>query len=343
MDRRYSALATLAFLVLVWNPALTFAQTELPFNDVAPDHPAFDAITALKEGGILQGYGDGTFRPEKIVSRAEAVKMIVSLVVKEQDLAKLKTSPFSDIPSGAWYLPFVEAARMHLEIIDGPPKTPFFYPDRPVNLAEFLKVTELAYGIDPQSAFSDLRIPLAIDLQDPSLWHYPYLRYALASSMMSANDKGLLAADSQLSRGRVALLLYRLSMFREGRRTQALTAIVEQEIDAIEALLAADKTSDALFASARAVLASRGALSVALNDANIKSIVKITEGFRTAVQAEAALEKGEFDEAIRLAGDAWHLSGKALEFDSSKSPTSERLQALSTFIADAARAKKRKR
>ena len=334
------ALALLAVTVLTI-PGTLQAESELPFPDVAATDPAFDAITALKVSGIIQGYRDGSFRPEHIVTRAEAVKMIVTVTVKEADLKKLTTSPYTDIPADAWHLPFVEAARKILGILDGPPQTMQFHPERSVNLSEFLKILELAYGVDPQSAFSDLRMPLASDLRDTGIWHYPYLRYALASSMIRANGEGFLHPEEHLTRGKVALLLYRYSMFREGRRLQALAATVENEIQRMEHLLAADQTSDALLASARAVLASRGALTAAPNNEHVKSWVKLAEGFHTAAQGEDALEQKKFDEALRLAGDAWHLAAKALEFDLSQSALSKRLQALSTLIADAARAKKK--
>lgn len=42
-----------------------------PFKDVPFDHWAAEAIALLKEKGIMVGYGDGTFHPENMVTRAE--------------------------------------------------------------------------------------------------------------------------------------------------------------------------------------------------------------------------------------------------------------------------------
>lgn len=42
-----------------------------PFKDVPADHWAAEAITWGKDKGLLDGYPDGTFKPDKAVSRAE--------------------------------------------------------------------------------------------------------------------------------------------------------------------------------------------------------------------------------------------------------------------------------
>jgi S1-C subfamily serine protease len=43
----------------------------MPFSDVDPNHWAFEAIERIKKRRVMAGYPDGTFRPEKPVSRAE--------------------------------------------------------------------------------------------------------------------------------------------------------------------------------------------------------------------------------------------------------------------------------
>ncbi|WP_222708584.1 S-layer homology domain-containing protein [Paenibacillus sp. N3.4] len=40
------------------------------------EHWAADAIATLKASGIINGYEDGTFKPNQIISRAEIVVML---------------------------------------------------------------------------------------------------------------------------------------------------------------------------------------------------------------------------------------------------------------------------
>lgn len=66
-----------------------------PFNDVAGNHPYADAIRELSEAQIVNGYDDGSFRPQNPVWRQHFAKMIVctlGLPVSEADRAL-----FSDV------------------------------------------------------------------------------------------------------------------------------------------------------------------------------------------------------------------------------------------------------
>ena len=41
-------------------------------------HWAYGAVKALKEKGVISGYADGSFAPDRTVTREEFVKMIVT-------------------------------------------------------------------------------------------------------------------------------------------------------------------------------------------------------------------------------------------------------------------------
>ena len=47
-----------------------------PFTDVPLDHWAFNYITALHNQGIVRGFGDGTFRPDQLATRAELATIV---------------------------------------------------------------------------------------------------------------------------------------------------------------------------------------------------------------------------------------------------------------------------
>ncbi|MFC4402468.1 S-layer homology domain-containing protein [Gracilibacillus xinjiangensis] len=50
---------------------LTYQGNVKAFSDVPSTHPSFDAITALRERQIVAGFTDGTYRPDKNLTRAE--------------------------------------------------------------------------------------------------------------------------------------------------------------------------------------------------------------------------------------------------------------------------------
>ncbi|MEL7564901.1 MAG: S-layer homology domain-containing protein [Dehalobacterium sp.] len=79
------------------------------FSDLAPDYWAYSSIKELVEAGVLGGYPDGTFGPERPVTRGEFTKfMVCGLGMQNQ---KSDTAAkFSDIPADHWARPFVSVA-----------------------------------------------------------------------------------------------------------------------------------------------------------------------------------------------------------------------------------------
>jgi hypothetical protein len=55
-------------------------QKKVTFTDVPEDSPYAEAIKTLSQFGFIQGYGDSTFRPNQAVTRAEALKIIMSVI-----------------------------------------------------------------------------------------------------------------------------------------------------------------------------------------------------------------------------------------------------------------------
>ncbi len=75
-------------------------QIEHPFNDLENTQWAREAIESLAERGIVNGSGDGRFRPDDTITREEFVKMLVGIFDLEADDP---SSEFLDVPKDAWY------------------------------------------------------------------------------------------------------------------------------------------------------------------------------------------------------------------------------------------------
>ena len=319
------------FVVHAQNPAQSF-------SDVSPDHWAFVAVEYLKNNGIINGYNDGTFQPDQEVNRAEAAKIIVAPLISKDELAAFTGSVFSDVPKGAWFMPYVEAGRQKLSIIDGPPKKTAFLVENPVAKAEFLKMLLLAHKTDPVGSYSEIRLPLSSDVINPDEWYYPYIRYAIASSMTMIGSDGLLRPDKTLSRGEVAVLTHRLLMYKEGRRTQALLSETESEIVILLRLLDANEVTQSEYASARALIAARGSLSSHPDSSIVKAALKTAEGFRMLVKAYRAGLEQRYQEAVDHSKEAWDLAAQAISFNSSIRNIAEQMQQIAEKMANDARA-----
>ena len=96
-----------------------------PFSDVPDDSPYRDAVNWAREFGLVQGYGDGTFRPDKTVTRAEATKLFNRAFGRDggndAGLFLEDGQPgFTDLDKSHWaYWEIVEASVSHLAGIEG--------------------------------------------------------------------------------------------------------------------------------------------------------------------------------------------------------------------------------
>lgn len=78
------------------------------YCDLAEDHFAYEAILALAEKNILAGYPDGSFQPEKTVTRAEFIKMLIAAFPMEA-IDNVSES-FTDLKQTDWYYSYVTVA-----------------------------------------------------------------------------------------------------------------------------------------------------------------------------------------------------------------------------------------
>lgn len=75
-----------------------------------------EAVETLSNLGVLNGYEDGTFKADREIKRSEFAKVVVEALGLTTSAAS--TAPFSDVPAGKWYTPYVALAAQ-LGIVNG--------------------------------------------------------------------------------------------------------------------------------------------------------------------------------------------------------------------------------
>ncbi len=331
-----TSIAALTLAALQVAPLSAFAA-EQTFTDVPPDHPAYEAVEFLKGRGILSGYTDGTFKPHQKVNRAEALKILVFPFISQKELENVSVLPssYTDIPQGTWYSPYVEFAR-EANVVDGPPLKTRFNGEKPVLKVEFLKMMFLSSGDDPNS-YSEIRLPLAKDTTNIEEWYYPYMRFAIATSTAFTDSNGMLTPTTELTRGQTAILIYRYIQYREKKRTQALLELVDKDILLVLGRLEQNDITEAEYASARALIAARGALASEPNMPILQGTVKIIEAFRALVRGYRAALNEDYNQTIQLSGDAWNLADRANQFTPDLQKISDQVKETATEMANTAR------
>ncbi len=195
--------AGVVLTVTAWGAFGAAGQVELgvpaSFQDVPQSHPYFAAVEHMRTTGVIQGYPDGTFRPDAPISRAEMVKFIVTPGAAPGERERCVLDPemiplFTDIPDPtiAWYGPFVCAAK-RLGFVGGYPDGNF-RPGNRVTIAETAKIVTQVFGIEPTSP-----------VDEP--WY--------AGPLIALNERQLLpetfnAPEQFTTRGELAEMLYRI-------------------------------------------------------------------------------------------------------------------------------------
>jgi len=128
---------------VIQGPTPTASPTpSLSFPDVPADYWAYTEIMSLVEAGVVNGYPDGTFKPEFPVTRAEFAKM--ALLSLGYALEFPETPSFPDLVKEEWYYGYVEGAVKHGLVKGYPDGT--FQPQGNITMAEILTVVVRAKG-----------------------------------------------------------------------------------------------------------------------------------------------------------------------------------------------------
>ena len=92
------------------------AQSNAAYSDIEGTacEGAVNVLSALK---VVDGFTDGTYKPEQTVTRAQMAKLIVT-ALGVADYATAKTSKFVDMGAATWAIPYVEYAA-NLNIVNG--------------------------------------------------------------------------------------------------------------------------------------------------------------------------------------------------------------------------------
>ena len=80
MNKRVLKVAVVSALTVAF--AVPVFAAANPFSDVPAKHWAYDSVTKLAQAGVVDGYGDGTFKGEKTMTRYEMAQIVAKAMTK---------------------------------------------------------------------------------------------------------------------------------------------------------------------------------------------------------------------------------------------------------------------
>ncbi|MEK9160211.1 MAG: S-layer homology domain-containing protein [Patescibacteria group bacterium] len=179
-------LAAILFALLVTS-SLVFASS---FSDVS-GHNNKEAIDYLYDLGVVEGYNDGTYRPNNTINRAEFVKILTEIEYPNEATGD---GCFSDM-SSEWYVKYVCYAERH-GIVDGY-SDGTFRPGNQINLAEALKIVLETYEFDICTTCYEI-------------WYESYYWKAYPLGLLSDISTVI---SHEVTRGEMAQLIYNVETY----------------------------------------------------------------------------------------------------------------------------------
>ncbi len=175
------------------------------YYDVPVDYWAYEAVRFMNARKAISGYGDGSFRPEGQVTRAEFLTMLLGIYGIEKPESYPEGLTFVDVEEGQWYYDTIMTAAS-IGILSG--DGGYAYPDKLITRQEMaaLICRILEYkGIELNTSSELSRFN---DDNQIDGWAFPSVKKLQAAGVANGSD-GYYMPKASAKRAEAAQMLYK--------------------------------------------------------------------------------------------------------------------------------------
>ncbi|MFA5792967.1 MAG: S-layer homology domain-containing protein [Candidatus Gracilibacteria bacterium] len=203
MKRLFTLLATVIIAVNLAPSANAFTPkcTNQPFTDVN-GHYAEDYICFLYDHGIVSGVTDHSFYPDREITRAEFLKML--LLNTGYQTYSVQSASFADTKPGDWYFRYVTFAHSKGFVTGYPDNT--FHPDDPISRAEAVQMLVSISGISNYDTSNANTSFYDVDGND---WYAVAVAVATESGIVEGYGDGSFRPNNHLTRADASIMVAR--------------------------------------------------------------------------------------------------------------------------------------
>lgn len=167
-------------------------------------------IRTMKHGAYIVGYPDGTFGPEKDMTRSEAAAIFARLLAerKGETLPTSGKTHFKDTPNGAWYSGAVRYLTEY-GVTFGTGENNFA-PDRSITRAEFVTMAVRFFNVYGEGNTEIMEQYAEFTDVPNGYWAAEYIRDAAIHGWIYGYGDGTFRAESKTTRAEVVSIVNRL-------------------------------------------------------------------------------------------------------------------------------------
>ncbi|CEN82002.1 glucan endo-1 [[Clostridium] sordellii] len=211
-------ISSLSLISILMTPIYAHANPNL--NDIY-GHWAKKEINQFISSGYVNGYEDGTFRPDSSITRAEFVK----LVNKYFGFNNKEDIKFSDIHTNDWYYKDICIASKAGYINGYEDKT--FKPNKTITREEVSKIL-ISIKNKQDNVYDKLnKYP---DKNKVSNWAKPYVEGAIEQGYLKGDDLGLLNPTNNITRAESITILSRVSKEKSEIKDEAPLITAKEDL-----------------------------------------------------------------------------------------------------------------
>lgn len=310
--------------------AISSSQLSYAFSDVSLDNPDFVPILYFHEIGVVNGNEDGTFGPEHPVSRAAALKILLSAAGKEIP-TETTEQIFTDVPADAWFAPYVAAGVSAGIISDSQSK---FRPGDTLNRAEIAKMLVEVFEVDLS------QYPVEGELTDVAsdVWFAPYVKFLVYFNVFGVSEEGGVLPEQSVSRQELLRYMFVLLANGGGLNPETLLQLADRSMSqTLPALQSGELVAAVLYTNHADTLSSL-ALNLLPENPTLQGVDKMVEALRNFLLGNSAFSQEMLDEAITYSKTAWAAADEAATLEPKLETLEQQVQSFASQIAEAARA-----
>jgi len=207
----------LLVVAVVFSSIQVEASTQ-SFKDVSPNHPYKEIIQDMQARGMINGYPDGSFKPNEKVSRKHVAQLLNKALPLEAKLSK--DIRYKDVPKNHPYydgISKVTQAGIFSGDLNGN-----FNPEAPLTRVQMAKVLDLAFGLNINSItyFPDV---------SGNNWGYLHVN-ALYSNGITTGNQGYFEPNEPVTRAHYAVFLHRALQLPKVPKLDSTKPLTKEQI-----------------------------------------------------------------------------------------------------------------
>lgn len=197
---------SLLFIVMLALSPFTMNVSAASFKDVSKDRWSYDHIQSLVELNVINGFPDGTYRPEVNLTRAQGAIIIGRALDVNTNQPRQHT--FSDVTRSTVGYEYIHALT-NMGIFD---KAEKFNPKNPLTRAQMAKVLVHAFDLSGQSYKHFTDVP-------QNHWAYDDVQTLVATGITTGTSQNTFSPNKAVTREQMAAFIHRTLDYRDGNLT----------------------------------------------------------------------------------------------------------------------------